>query len=188
MAKVLGAALLALMVPPSLQTPRPPAPVTIRTDHVRVDVRPIGAPVAPGDTVSLVLKIEPRPRMHVYAPGATGYQIITVTIDRQPLVRLLPVQYPASEIYVFEPLQERVPVYQKAFTLTQRVILDDAPEALAALGGKGQLKLTGTLDYQACDDRICFKPVSVPVSWTVTVHGRGTVRPDRAAPPPDADR
>ena len=29
----------------------------------------------------------------------------------QPAVRLLPVEYPESEIYFFEPLNERVPVY-----------------------------------------------------------------------------
>ena len=29
------------------------------------------------------------------------------------------------------------------------------------------LTLTGTLDYQACDDAICFLPQSIPVSFTV---------------------
>jgi len=29
------------------------------------------------------------------------------------------------------------------------------------------LTLSGTLDYQACDDAICYLPVSVPVSFTL---------------------
>ena len=29
------------------------------------------------------------------------------------------------------------------------------------------LTVSGTLDYQACDDRLCFTPVSIPVSFTL---------------------
>jgi hypothetical protein len=31
------------------------------------------------------------------------------------------------------------------------------------------LTLKGTLTYQACDERICFSPQSVPLTWTVAV-------------------
>jgi hypothetical protein len=31
------------------------------------------------------------------------------------------------------------------------------------------IDLTGTVSYQACDDKVCFVPASVPVSWTVDV-------------------
>ena len=31
------------------------------------------------------------------------------------------------------------------------------------------LTLHGTLEYQACDDAICYNPVSVPLTWTVTL-------------------
>jgi len=30
--------------------------------------------------------------------------------------------------------------------------------------------LTGSIDYQARDDRLCYDPVSVPLSWTVTLN------------------
>ena len=39
-----------------------------------------------------------------------------------------------------------------------------AAEALAELDA---LTLSGTLDYQACDDELCFDPVSVPLSFTL---------------------
>ena len=29
--------------------------------------------------------------------------------------------------------------------------------------------VAGTLEFQACDDKVCFVPESVPVSWTVTI-------------------
>jgi hypothetical protein len=29
------------------------------------------------------------------------------------------------------------------------------------------LTISGSLRYQACDDKVCYQPVSVPLSWTV---------------------
>jgi hypothetical protein len=107
--------------------------------------------------------------MHVYAPGASGYRVITLTIEPQPFVRLLPMRYPPSEVYFFAPLKERVPVFQKPFTLVQEVIPEATREAQAALRGRSELTLEATLEYQACDDKICFNPVSLPLSWTVAV-------------------
>jgi hypothetical protein len=89
------------------------------------------------------------------------------------------VRYPASEIYLFEPLNERIPVFQKPFTLTREVTLDTRPQAQAAFRGKPSLTLTGTLDYQACDDKLCFNPVSVPLSWTLALAGPEVRAPAR---------
>jgi hypothetical protein len=58
--------------------------------------------------------------MHVYAPGATGYRVIGLTIADQPFIRVTPATYPASEIYHFEPLDERVPVYTQPFRRRMR--------------------------------------------------------------------
>ena len=90
-----------------------------------------------------------------------------MTVAPQPFIRVLPLKYPPSEIYVFAPLQERIPVYQKSFTLRQELVLDTRPEARAAWRGTPSLTVKGTLDYQACDDKLCFNPVSVPLSWTL---------------------
>jgi hypothetical protein len=95
--------------------------------------------------------------------------VIGVTVAPQPFVRVMPLKYPKSEIYFYKPLNERVPVYQKPFTLVQELILEGQPEAQAALRGRDSLTLTGTLDYQACDDEVCFNPTSVPLTWTLSL-------------------
>ena len=41
--------------------------------------------------------------------------------------------------------------------------------ASGAAAKPGALIVTGVLRYQACDDTICYNPVTAPVSWTVTV-------------------
>lgn len=152
----------------------------ISTSHVEILTYPSDAVVALGSRFSLALEIVPQPNMHVYAPGAEllSYRVITLRIEPQPFVRILPIQYPESEIYYFEPLEERVPVYQKPFTLLQEVVPEVTAEAQAAFRGKDELTLTGSLDYQACDDKVCYNPVSVALSWTVGIRPL-TSRPRR---------
>ena len=105
----------------------------ISTAHLDVTSYPSSAGVAPGDRFSVVLDIEPHAKIHVYAPGAKGYRVIGMNLDSNPDVKLLPVQYPASEIYFFKPLNERVPVFQKPFRLVQEVILNGTQQAQASL-------------------------------------------------------
>ena len=123
--------------------------------------------IAPGNRFALAVQIQPAEHVHVYAPGAQGYQVVKLEMAQQPFVRILPVAYPASEVYFFKPLNERVPVYQKPFALLQEVVLEVSPEAAKALAGQTELKLNGRIQYQACDDIQCFNPASVPVSWTL---------------------
>jgi hypothetical protein len=80
---------------------------------------------------------------------------------------------------VFKPLNERVPVYQKPFTLLQEIVLEGTPQAQAALRGKDSLTLNGRLEYQACDDKVCFNPESVPISWTFMLRPIVLERPVR---------
>lgn len=125
--------------------------------------------ISPGNRFALAVNIVPAPHVHVYAPGASGYRTVKLGVQPQEYVRVLPVQYPPSENWLFEPLQETAPVYQKSVTLLQEVVLEVSPEALQALAGKTELMLKGTLEYQACDDKQCFNPVSVPLSWNVRI-------------------
>jgi peroxiredoxin len=157
------------------------APVTatkVSSTHLDLTTYPSDFAIAPGNRFSLVMDVKPGPGIHVYAPGAKGYRAIALTIAPQANIRVLPVQYPPAQIYLFKPLNERVQVFQKPFTLVQEVILEGTPQAQAALRGKENLTLTGSLDYQACDDKQCFNPISVPLSWTLTLRPLVRERPN----------
>lgn len=143
----------------------------VSTPHLDLRTYASDASVALGTRFALTLDVTPKRGMHVYAPGASGYRVVTVNIAPQPHVRIQPVRYPASEIYHFVPLNERVPVFQKPFTLQLEVVPEATAEARKAFSGKNELVITGTLEYQACDDKICYNPESVPVSWTVAMTG-----------------
>jgi hypothetical protein len=153
------------------------AGMKIATAQLDITTYPSDAAVAPGNRFALVVDIAPHRGIHVYAPGASGYKVMALAIAPQPFVRALAPTYPASEIYFFKPLNERVPVYQRAFRLVQEVVLEGQPQAQQALRGKESLTLTGTLDYQACDDKLCYNPSSVPLTWTVALRPLVTQRP-----------
>src|SRR5262249_8043149 len=125
--------------------------------------------VAPGTHFSIVLDVQPAKGIHVYAPGVSGYKPIALVIQPQPWGLIRSAQYPPPEDYFFKPLNEHVPVFQRAFRIVQDVALDASPEAQAALTGVRSLTLDGTLSYQACDEKICFSPQTVPLTWTLNV-------------------
>jgi hypothetical protein len=79
------------------------------------------------------------------------------------------VRYPPSEIYFFRPLNERVPVYQKPFRLVQEMLIEGSQQAQAAIQWKASLTIDGRFEYQACDDKECFNPTTIPVSWTLAL-------------------
>jgi DsbC/DsbD-like thiol-disulfide interchange protein len=118
---------------------------------------------APKTEVTLTFDVAPRRRIHVYAPGAE-YQVVSVKLDAQPGVTAKKLEYPPSEMFLFEPTNEMVPVYIKPFTLKQVVTVTPA-----AAKGKSTLTLSGTLEYQACDDKVCFKPNAVPFKFDVDI-------------------
>ena len=139
------------------------------TAHLKFSAYPSNSSVTVGTRFSLALEVEPGENMHVYAPGADdmGYRVIGFNLAPNPLARYEPVQYPESEIYHFEPLDEHVPVYQERFMLLQEIVMSGDAEAESTMAELGALTLSGTLDYQACDDEICFLPQSIPVSFTL---------------------
>ena len=158
----------------------PPVQATkVSTMHLDLTAYPSDTTVALGNRFSLVLDVAPKRGMHVYAPGASSYRVVALNLAPQPFVRPLQMTFPPSEIYHFRPLDERVPVYQKPFRLLQEVVPEITPEAQAAFKGKDSLTLTGTFEYQACDDKLCYNPVSMPLSWTVAIKPFVTPEPAR---------
>jgi peroxiredoxin len=152
----------------ALGTGQVPSEATrIQTDHLDITSYVSDDVVAPGSLFSIVFDVKPNSGIHVYAPGAKEYRVINFRADQNPILSVRPLQYPASETYHFKPLDERVPVFQKPFRLVQTISVNPAREVRAALTNVDTVRISGTLEYQACDDRVCFTPRSVPVTHTV---------------------
>jgi hypothetical protein len=139
------------------------------TAHLSLAASISDTEAAPGERLSLVADITPARAMHVYAPGTHTYQVVRLEIDPQPWLKVHPIVYPASTIYHFKPLDEHVEVFASPFRLRRDVTLLATPEAQKLLGAMTAVTLTGALEYQACDDRICFNPARVPISFTIVM-------------------
>jgi hypothetical protein len=84
--------------------PAPVAGTKISSEHLDLITDRPDSGRAPGNRFALVFEVKPGPGIHVYAPGASGHRVVSLAIIRQPIVRVLPIKYPASEIYFFRPL------------------------------------------------------------------------------------
>ena len=163
--------LVAVWAAPAMaQTPNPfGAPARTSTNHLTVESAVDRTSIAPGAKVTVTVDIAPRRTMHLYAPGKHDYQVVSLSIADAPWLDAAPTKYPPSEIYHFEPLDERVEVYSKPFTLTRQVTVLSTPAAREALAGRTSVTLAGMVEYQACDDKVCYAPAKVPLSFTLTL-------------------
>jgi peroxiredoxin len=145
------------------------AATRVQSAQLDVVTYPSDSSVAPGNRFSIVAQVMPHNGVHVYAPGAGNYKVINLKVLPAQYIRALAPVYPPSEVYFFKPLNERVPTYQKAFTITQDVVLDGSAAARTALAKQAAMTIGGALSYQACDDRLCYDPVTLPLSWSVNL-------------------
>lgn len=129
------------------------------TAHLVVTTVAVTAPVAPGARVPLRLDVAPKPKMHVYSPEQKDYIPISLTIEKNAAITLQPAMFPKAEKYLFKALDETQLVYSKPFQIVQNVTI--APSSKAA----STIIVNGTLEYQACDESVCYRPQKVAVSW-----------------------
>jgi Disulphide bond corrector protein DsbC len=144
-----------------------PAVPTVRGVHVDAVPSTGTEIVTLGKAFSIRADITPKSGVHVYAPGNASYRPVTLSLDPQSRTVAGPVKYPAAAEFFFAPLKERVRVFSNPFRLERDVTL--TPAAALTLTSATALTLKGALEYQACDDKICYLPVSLPLTWTVTL-------------------
>ena len=135
-----------------------PAP---KPGHAAVAATPADVNGQAGAKLQLFVDVTPKPGIHVYAPGNNDYIPITVKLTPPAEVKAGKLAYPKSEMANIG--DEKVAVFQKPFRLTQEITVDKAAKA------GSNVVVAGTVNYQACDDKVCFPPESAPVSWTIAV-------------------
>jgi hypothetical protein len=152
-------------------------PVRAETMHLIVAASVNDGTLAEGKRISLQFDITPKKGMHVYAPGKHDYQVIAVSLDPQPWMKVQPTKYPPSEIYDFVELNEKVEVYSKPFTLTQDFTIPGTAEVRKQLASTETVTVTGLVRYQACDDKVCYAPAKVPVKFVLKVKAPVSAKP-----------
>ena len=118
---------------------------------------------------TLVADVQLKPKMHVYAPGVQNYIPIRFELAASPNYKALRPEYPKSENLHLPAIQETVPVYQGKFQVRQDVVIAGNDVLQPILAGDRAIKIRGELRYQACDDKICYLPQTIPLEWTLAL-------------------
>jgi hypothetical protein len=139
------------------------------TAHLVITTAASDTRAAPGTRLALFVNITPKPKMHVYAPEQPDAIPVSLKLEAGEFKAHTPV-FPKPEKYFFKPLKETQLVYSKPFRIAQDVTIALSPAIRErARSAGGSLTVTGTLQYQACDDSICYMPLTVPLSWTLAL-------------------
>ena len=120
--------------------------------------------IQPGQTVTLVLRVELPENMHVQSDEPRDPFVIPtlLTFTLPAGVTLEEITYPESTDFLLDGWEEPLAVFEHEFTIEVRLALD-------ADLSPGELLLSGSLLYQACDDKVCFAPATAAVEWRISV-------------------
>jgi DsbC/DsbD-like thiol-disulfide interchange protein len=132
---------------------------TFRNERVSVVTSASDGTVRGGERIRLFVQIELPKNMHVYAPGVSGYIPLQWKTPEGQQVEWLPTVFPPARTLHLKAIGEKVPVFERSFVLTRDVVVGQIRN------NPKTLKLTGSLVVQACDDKKCYVPEEVPLSW-----------------------
>ena len=153
--------------------PMPGRSTSLAAKHLALRTSASDEVVRGGERIQLVLQVDLPKKTHVYAPGVAGYIPIEWKIDDSPAYTAAPVTYPPSRNLHLKAIKETVPVYEGTVRIQREIVV-------AQKNAPGPLTIQGTFRYQACDDRKCYLPETVPVVWTLRFEPHDSTRAPEA--------
>ena len=138
---------------------------TLEAKHVGLTAGASTPISVPGHRILLSLELNLGPKMHVYAPGVTGYIPIDWQLEATGVAKAFPVQYPPAQKVHLKVINETVLVYRGRVRITREITFGQENSVKPQVTPSGELVLKGSLRYQACDDRECYLPETAPLEW-----------------------
>ena len=126
--------------------------------HVTI-VNGVDGMVRPGGRVLLWVKVTPNPGKRVYAAGARDFQPVTLVPTPHAAVTFSKPAYSRSELDGNSGSPTPVPVYKNEFRIAIPIVIS------ATATHNDALTIGAAINYQACDDRLCYPAASIPVLW-----------------------
>ncbi len=157
-------AILALLLPVLGLLAALPAPAVAALkssgDVVKAVPRPKALTAARGQRITFEVTVAIAPKWHLYAHGDTNYIGVDLVPDESFPLEEFDAVYPAGELGEFFGEKVMMIAGSQIIRAEARV-----PETLAA----GAHKVKFGLTVQACDDKVCLAPASLPVELDLTV-------------------
>ncbi len=137
-----------------------------------------------GQHISLVVDLDLKPRIHVYAPGVQGgYIPIDWKLPDSAGYKVLTAVYPKPQVIHLDVIKETVPVFLGQVRLVRDIVIGTDAQVKPLLGSANELTVEGSLRYQVCDDKECYLPSTQPLKWVLKFEPL-----DRQRVPPELQR
>jgi thiol:disulfide interchange protein len=139
---------------------------------VKADLTPlVESDAAVASDVRAALQVRLPERFHIQSNSPRDPSLIptVVTIDAPLGVTVAEVVFPNASDFAQIGQAEPLAVFEHEFAIGVRfVVAADAP--------LGPLEIPARIRYQACDERLCYAPVTAEFRWSLTVVGKDTPR------------
>jgi DsbC/DsbD-like thiol-disulfide interchange protein len=140
--------------------------------RLALEVRVDGTLSSAARTAHVTISATPIPGVHVYAPGNPDYVPVSVSVTPVEGLDVGTPGFPAGEHYFFAPLKQAVKVYSRPFVV--RIPVKASAAFLKRRDNGVAVPLKGVVSYQACDDKVCFPPQTLPFTADVPLRARPT--------------
>jgi len=140
---------------------------------VRADLGPIvESDASAGSDVRAALQVRLPEGFHIQSDSPRDPSLIptVLTIDAPQGVTVAEIVFPAATDFAQAGQDEPLAVFEHEFAIGVRFqVSPDVPP--------GPIDVPAKLRYQACDDKLCFAPVTADVLWTLSVGNSNAARP-----------
>jgi hypothetical protein len=131
--------------------------------HATVATTSSSTSAAPGSTVTLYADVTPNPSIHIYAEGAKDFTPVSVVLTPNAAVSAGKAKYPKPDAASAPGATDAVPAYKQPFRIAVPLTINSSSKP------GDVLSVAGAVNYQACDDRLCYPVTAAPVTWTIAV-------------------
>jgi hypothetical protein len=121
-----------------------------------------------GHRIFLLADFELYDKVHLYAPGSS-YRAVDIKIADNPALLAGELGLPEPEMIYLEAINETVPVYHGKVRVNREVTLSPHYQGSA-------ITIDAILEYQTCDDELCYPPDRMPISFELEVVALDRVR------------
>jgi len=97
------------------------------------------------------------------------------SIKESPALAVRAATFPPAKMVRLKAIKETA-VFEGAFRLMRDVTIARDAVVKPLLDADGNLTIEGAIKYQACDEKLCYPPETIPVRWILQVGGAQTDR------------
>lgn len=139
------------------------ATLSYAQQYVTVTASPQKKDFYPSENIRVNVKADIQGGYHINANQVSDPDLIPTTIEVDGgSLKVGKISWPGSHKFKFSFSETELDVYEGAITIGINL---KAPKDIKP----GSYEITGTLNYQACNDRACFAPKDAPFSVTVII-------------------